>query len=263
MNRSFTARLALALLALPLLGGCTSKVTAPTGTMTQQTADDIAVQAAANMGVLNGDLQFAVSTSPQPAPSGARRARPVAALWDTTFVYGGITFQASRSFYDALDNLLPGYGPLATRLRWTSRAYGTYQGPRDTAIVGHAAVLDIRGIEVGQDTLKLDGTCQDTLQNTFRSLDGLTTRYFLWISGMTVNTVRLLKSTYGSGGPLDGTVTFVASADRLRSNNRGDVDIHYDATVVITFNGTLAPEIVVNGSYHYHWNLATGSITRG
>lgn len=266
MRGSFPARAALALLALPLLGGCTSKVIAPAGVMTVQTADDLALQATASMAVMNGDLRFAVSTTPQSAPSaaaGARRARTLSALWDTTFTFAGITYQASRTFYDALDTPLPGYGPLAVRLHWTSRAYGTYEGPRDTAIVGHAAVLDLRGIEAGQDTLRLDGTCQDTLQNTFRSLDGTRMRYFLWTSGMTVNAMRMLKSTFGSGYPLDGTVTFAVSAVRLRSSDRTDVDVYFNTTVVITFDGTDQPEIVVDGTYRYHWNLVTGDITRG
>jgi len=262
MRRQFRARAALVAFLLPLLGGCTSKVTAPVGSMTVQTADDVAMQAAANVGVMQGDLQFAISTTP-PALARARQATPSRALWDTTYTYYGITFQASRNFYDALDNLLPSYGPLAVWLRWTSTATGTYEGPRDTASVVHSAILDLHGIQAGQDTLQLDGACLDTLQNRFRSLDGLRMRYFLWTSNTTVNSVRLLKSTLGSGYPLDGSVTFDVSADRLRSNNRSDVEVHFDATVVITFNGTSQPEIVVDGTYHYHWNLLTGAVTRG
>jgi len=255
------ARAALAVFLLPLFAGCTSKVTAPVGTMSTQTADDMAIQAVASMGIMQGDLQFAIGTTPA-AMARAREARPARAMWDTSYVVSGITFQASRAFYDALDNELPGYGPTAVRVRWTSHASGTYEGTRDTATVAHDAILDLTGIQAGQDTLQLNGVSQDTLQNRFLSLDGTRMRYFLWQSSTTVEAVRLLKSTYPAGYPLDGTVTFLVSADRLRSNNRSDVDVHFEATVVITFNGTAIPTIVVDGAYRYRWNLVTGTITR-
>jgi len=261
MRRSFPARVALALLALPLIAGCGNKVTAPAPGMTATTADDIVVQSVASLAVVSGDFQYAISTTPQSAPAGARQVMPVRALWDTSFVHNGLTFEASRNFYDADDNLLPGYGPLAVRLHWTSRAYGTYVGERDTASVGHEAILDVRGIQAGQDTLQFDGACHDTLQNTFRSLDDTRMRYFLWVSSTTIDAVRFLKSS-STGWPISGTATFTVSADRLRSNDRADVEAHFDATVVITFTGTPQALVVVNGSYQYLWNVSTGYITR-
>lgn len=264
MNRPFHVRAALVLLALPLIAGCGNKVTAPSSGMTSTTADDIAVQTVASLGIMGGDVQFAVSTTPPASAARTRRARPALALWDTTFVYGGITYEATRDFYDELDNLLPSYGPTAVRLHWTSRAYGTYEGPRDTASVGHTGVLDVRGIQAGQDTVQFDGACHDTLLSTFRSLDGTRTRYFLWISSSTLDRVRHLKSTLGSvSAPLSGTATFTVSADRLRSNDRADVEAHFDAHVVVLFNGTMQPVIVVDGAFTYHWNMVTGMITRG
>jgi hypothetical protein len=149
------------------------------------------------------------------------------------------------------------------RLTWTSRAYGTVEGPRDTATVGHAAVLDVHGIQSTEDTLRFDGGSQDTLLNSFRSWDGGHVRHFYWTGLTTVGAVRILKSSYQQGGwPVSGSVTFVISADRLRSNDRADVEAHLDATVVVTFNGTSQPLIVVNGTYRYRWNMQTDVITR-
>jgi hypothetical protein len=262
MRRFVLAPVALLLLALPLITGCGNKVTAPSGTG-QQTADDLAIQAVTSMTLVGGDVQLSIASTPPSAPMSARRAAPARALWDTTVVMNGITYEASRTFYDASDNALPGWDPLAVRLRWTSRAYGTYQGPRDTASVGHDALLDVRGIQSGEDTLTFDGQCRDTLQNTFRSLDGTRMRYFLWVSSTAVNAVKFLKSTLGTGAwPLSGTVTYIVSADRLRTNNRTDVEAHFDATVVVIFDGTPFPEIVVNGTYHYRWNMLTGTVSR-
>ncbi len=258
--KTFSAAL---LLLVPLAAGCGSKVTAPGTAFTQQTADDIAVQAATSLTVVVGDVQVATGSTPSAPSAGASQVSPARAAWDTTVTWNGLTYEASRTFYDVLDNELPDYSPLAVRMRWTSRAYGTYEGPRDTASVGHAATLDFRGIQAGQDTVRLDGVCRDTLQNTFRSLDGLGVRTFYWVSSTAVDAVRILKSTYSSGGwPISGTVSYAVSADRLRSNNRTDVEAHFEAVVVVTFNGTNEPEIVVNGTYRYRWNMQTGQVTR-
>jgi hypothetical protein len=136
-------------------------------------------------------------------------------------------------------------------------------GQRDTATVGRNAALDLRGIQAGQDTLRLDGTALDTLLNRFRSFDGTRTRYFYWTSGLTIANVRILKSTLQTGFlPVGGTVTLVVSADRLRSNNRTDVETHLNVTVVITFNGTQLVDLVVDGRYRYRWNVETDEVTR-
>jgi len=261
MTRTLRVCAALALLAFPLIAGCTNKVVAPPSGMTATEADDIAVQTVASLGVVSGDVQFAAGTTP-PALASARQVKPASAQWETTFVANGIQYTASRTFYDAGDNALPGYGPTAVRLHWTSNASGTYQGPRDTATVSHDAVLDVRGIESGNDILTFDGASQDTLQNTFRSLDNVRTRYFLWASNCTVAAVKIVKMS-PNGWPISGTVTFNVSADRLRSNNRADVEAHFDATVVVTFNGTSQATVVVSGAYTYHWSLLTNTITRG
>jgi hypothetical protein len=263
MTRLFKACAPAFLILLPLMTGCGSRVTAPGGDLTAQTADDLAIQTATSLTVVGGDVQIALSATPQTSQAGARQARPARAAWDTTFSWNGITYEASRTYYDALDNAMPDYGPLAWWMRWTSRAYGTYEGPRDTAGVGHDALLDFHGIYIGQDTVRADGMCRDTLDNRFRSLDGLRVRYFYWVSSTTVEAVRILKSTLPAGGwPISGTVTYAVSADRLRSNSRTDVEAHLDATVVVTFNGTPEPEIVVNGTYRYRWNMQTGTVTR-
>lgn len=253
----------LVVLLLPPVTGCGNKVTSPGVTFTQQTADDVAVQAAASLTVVGGNVQLAMGSTPSAPPARAREAWPVRAAWDTTTTWNGITYQASRTFYDALDNVLADWSPLAVRMRWTSRAYGTYEGVRDTASVEHDATLDFRGIQAGQDTVRVNGVCRDTLQNTFRSLDGVFVRYFLWIDSAAVDEVRILKSTVPSGGwPISGSISYAVSVDRLRSNNRGDVEAHFEAVVVVTFDGTSQPEIVVNGTYRYHWNMQTGQVTR-
>jgi hypothetical protein len=269
MPRSKIFRLGALWISAMILNGCGGdSSTGPTTTaVNQTTADDLALQSVASFNVVAGDVQVAVGGTPSaaaravPVPGGSR---PYRALWDTTFVQSGITYTASRTFYDADDNPLSDYGPTATWLRWTSRATGTYEGPRDTATVAHSAQLDVHGIQAGQDTLKFDGGCADTLENRFRSYDGSRTRYFFWVSNTSIDDVRFLKSLIqvGASWPVHGIVTIVVAADRLRSNNRLDVEAHFDAIIVVTFNASGGAVIAINGMYYYQWNLATGQVTR-
>lgn len=249
------------------LAGC-GKSTSPLSSHTnidQATADDVALQTGATLENAMLDMGGAVTVGAAPsAPAGASRGFSAnAVMWDTTFTHGGITFEASRTFYNALGVALDAYGPTAVRLVWTSRVYGSAATVRDTLTLGRTASTEIRGIQPLQDTLLVNGSALDTLMNHFRSLDGTRMRYFYWNSALSVHDVRALKSTLSSGGwPLSGTLTFVVSADRLRSNDRADVEAHLNATVVVTFNGTSQPDVVVDGTWHYHWNLVTGAIVR-
>jgi hypothetical protein len=262
-------RLGALLIIASILNGCGGDTsTGPSTTpVNQTTADDLALQTVASFNGVGGDVQVIVGGTPSsaaratPAPRGAL---PFRAQWDTTVVQGNITYTASRTFYDANDNPLADYGPNATWLRWTSRATGWYEGPRDTATVVHTALLDVHGIQAGQDTLKFDGECADTLENRFRSYDGTRTRYFYWVSNTSIDDVRFLKSLIqlGASWPVHGVVTIVVSADRLRSNNRADIEAHFDAIVVVTFNATGGAVIAINGMWYYQWNLATGQISR-
>lgn len=257
--RSSTTLLALLLAAC----GCSDIPVGPGGSVSENVADDIAVQAAAGLAVIRIDFQAAAGSTPRAANRSAR-LRPARAMSDTNFTSGGLTYQVSRTFYDGFDIPLPAYGPTAVRLRWTSRASGTLQGVRDTAMVGHAAVLDVRGIQSSQDTLRIDGTSTDTLFNRFRPLEGPGIRYFYWKSSMVVSQIRIPKSSIPAGAlPSRGTVTFTVEADRLRSNDIADVEARFSATVVFGFDGTNQASLIVDGRYLYHLNLDTGEVTRG
>jgi hypothetical protein len=253
-------RLVATLLLIVALGGCSNdkSPTSPGNLAAQDAADDLALQTVASVSVTAADLNAAVSTVPSGAASAMR------AQWDTTFTQGGLTFIATRNFYDIADNQLSGYGPTAYKMTWTSHIFGTVEYPRDTATVQHRATIDVHGIQPAQDTLRFDGGVFDTLTNRFRSYDGTRTRFGLWKSYFVIEDVRLLKSAIaaGLGYPIAGRATFTVSLDRLRSNNVTDIESHVDAAIVVTFNGTTLADVVVNGAYRYKWNLVNGQVTR-
>lgn len=252
------------LLAVPmfLAAGCgdDSNPTAPPGGSNQESADDVAILGVVTLDFLGGDLEGIVSTTPITGTSSA--PGPARTLADTSYIRDGVTYEATRTYYDAADTEIP-YGPTAVRVRWTSRAQGTSIEVPDTVEVGHASALDARGIEAANDTLRINGVTYDTLLVRIRSLDNTRVVYFDWNSGVLVSDVRFLKSTLQAGPfPLSGTVTIVVSADRLRRFQRGDIESHIDAYLDITFNGTTQAEVIVNGTFRYTWNLTTGQIAR-
>jgi hypothetical protein len=249
------------MLAILGMGGCSKKSTSPStqAMVTQDVADDIALQAAASLDITGSDIENVIGTTPA-----AGAALPARAQWDTTFTRGPLTFSATRTFFDAADNVLADYGPTAVRILWTSHIFGTKEWPRDTAYVDHEAVLYLRGIQAGQDTLKFSGGVFDSLVNRFRSYDGTRSRYFVWKGYTSIEDVRFLKSLIAGGSvwPISGRCEFDVSADRLRSNNATDVETHFEATVIVVFNGTSQPDVLVNGIFHYKLNLLTGTVTR-
>ncbi len=252
-----------ALLALALAaGGCGrgTSATAPTVPITQAQADDVALQTALNLDVIGGDVDGAVGvTGGGPAPFA--RVRPAAVQWDTSFTHDGLTVEASRTFYDGAGNPLPGFGPTAARMVWDARAFGTRVSSLDTCTVGHHGLLSVAGLLAAVDTLTIDGAWDDTLTNVFHAYDGSGMRYFHWLSSALAARIRVPKVS-ATHFPTSGTLTFTASADRLRSRDGGSVDAHWNVSIVVTFDGTAAADVWIDRLWHYRYDLTTGAILR-
>lgn len=254
--------LVAAVAALTILSGCGTSTTQPnTSAVTQDVADDLALQTSLHLRTIGVEVD-AATTAMTGAPSPVQGTAMTRAAFDTTFVLNGITFEISRTFFGPGGELLQGYGPTAVRMVWTSRAYGSVMTARDTATIGHSGQLDVDGIHATRDTLTFVGLSLDTLTNTFRSFDGTRTRYVHATSNLVYQDVRLLKNRTLNPWPLSGTATYDLIVDRLRSNDVNDVESHLVARVVVTFNGTSMPDVVVSGRFHYKLNLLTGAVVR-
>lgn len=259
---------ALACAAALFLSGCSgSNPVNPSG-FTQTDADDIASQAGQAMtaGVLT-NVDATDGASAGVSGTGAARFDPSGragsfAQAETTFTSGGVTYTLGVTFYDADGNQLAGYGPLASRMQVTTRATGAFSGQQFAASLGESGTLDVTGLEAAKDTLVFNGTCADSVDAAFQSLDGLRTRYFRWRSGAVLAAANLLKNRQTNPYPLSGTLTYTVHAVRYGSNQLATVDRTWDATVVIVFDGTATPALTVNGVYHYQVNLATGVVVR-
>jgi hypothetical protein len=199
-----------------------------------------------------------------PAPAGAARASGTATVAaETTFTVGAVTWHVVRAFYDAQGAPMADYDPVATtRMLTMADAHGSITMPRYSASFGHASSLDLRGLSVLQDTLWFNGVAHDTCQSAFASFDSTRTRHLYLESAATWTNVRWLKPVATYPWPLGGTVVWNIQADRLRSNDVADVEVHLSALVTVTFNGTRFVPVVVNGTWTYTLDLLTGTVVR-
>jgi len=261
MCRSALRSLSCLLTTLILAGGCGDDSSTNPLPGEREAADDLAVQAAAAAATATGGFGFEMEATSAAFRTNLAQGTAPAAAADTTITIGNLTFTFQSTFYDAQGDPLPGHSPLAFRLEVATRATGSISTLRYAASLGRTAGHEVHGIHVLADTLEYDGTAQDTTQCEFHSLTGDHQRYFYARGTRTVQDVRLLKDRSVNPWPLSGRVTWVLVTDRLRSNNRLDVEFQIDGVAALTFDGTETPELVVNGTFRYRVNLTTGELS--
>jgi hypothetical protein len=250
----------LALLALLGAAGCSDDPSpaAPQDRVTVTDADDLAQQVGASLAADNGGmLTMMTASGDYDTSTKCQAGRP------QTSQVNGLTYTVSWTFYDAQDAVQEAYNPLTTvRLVTDVRAAGAIETPRYQAAVGYAAMLDVAGIAAWQDTLRFNGTAHDTLQSSFASLDSTRTRYAYLESSAALENVVFAKPPAPDQWPLRGTASYAVVFDRLRSNERADVEAHFAASVVVRFNGTRYVPIEIDGTWTYLLDLKTGAVTR-
>lgn len=244
-----------------LVGACSDDTSTNPVPGAREAADDLAVQAAASAAAATGGAIFELEAASAGIRTLAGKGTVTHAAADTTFTLDGLTFAFSRTFYNLQGDPLPGYAANAVRLVIGSRVSGNIITARYTATLGRAGTLEVRGLHALADTLEFDGSAQDTTQCEFHSLSGTRQRYFYAVGSRTMEDVRLLKDHTVNPWPLSGRILWTLAADRLRSNNRDDVEWHVTGTAILTFNGTATPDLVVNGTFRYRLNLLTGEVT--
>lgn len=247
-----------------VLGGCgkSSDVTG-LGAAAQQAADDIAVEVGASASADGGGLMTEIEGSGSALPMAARPG-PIdgIATAETTLVRGSFTITLDRAFYDIDGIALQQWDPSAVRAVIHSWVRGTAAGVRYRATVGRTGALNVNGLAAAMDTLVFDGTATDTTDARFTSLDGMRTVDVHVLATRAPAGVRVLKNHAANPWPLSGTVTWNVSVDKYSNGPRGGIEAHYDAVVVVTFDGTPFAEASVNGRYRYGIDLRTGDVSR-
>lgn len=251
--------------AIFALGGCgkSSNVTG-LGTAAQQASDDIAVQIGAAASADNGGMMTEIEGTSSAVPMAVQPATidGVAAA-DTTFARGPFTITLNRTFYDIDGNALQQWDPSAVRAVINSWVRGAVTGLRYQATVGRTGILNVNGLAAAVDTLLFDGTATDTTDARYTSLDGLRTVDVHVLATRVLANVRALKNRNVNPWPLSGTATWNVSVDKYATGPAGGIEAHYNAVVVVTFDGTPYADVTVNGRYRYRMNLQTGDVARG
>lgn len=265
--------LLLAVLSLALgASGCgknaapsPSSTTSPNPPLSAQAADDIALQFATTLSQQRGVPLSQVGTTSLVAVARGERAAVAlrSAGVETIQTEGGLTWSVVVRFFDAGGNEQPIYNPLTTaRVVVHAKVRGTLASPEHHAFIGSDRMLDVVGLLPSESTIEIDGAANDTADAAFDAADGSASRRYHLVGAGALADVRQLKDAAVNPYPLSGTVRWEVIADASSTDQNGTKEAHYDATVLVTFNGTRYPTIEVSEHFRYRMDLETGAIER-
>lgn len=256
-------RFALPAVLAVLLAGCgaAQKSSAPELTPLNSTqAQLVAQQVSIGMlAVSDAPIQF---ESMQPWARAARppkfSAQPTSI--DTTIVEGDDVWQFSAHLYDEAGNEQADFDPATTyRLSASSWVHGTWNDANATATIGSRGLLDMRGLGTPWSDVTTNGSRSDTLDCTFAS--DTTSRHYRSVCTGTLSNVVRAKPFAQNPYPTSGRVSWSVSADLFATQGSGSAEAHWNAAVVVTFDGSRYARVVVNGTHTYTLDLETGLVT--
>ncbi len=279
IHRFPLSRGALAALAAFVLvvAGCSSGDDGPTspgpggGEVTQNDADDLALQAVIAIDPWGAMIESSGGLSAPGAidvsPRGGRfrldsTLGDIPVWHDTTFTLGGLTFTLSRQYYDLFGDPQNDITGTTDSVYASSRVHGSGATGNFEATYGQSGWIGIGGLNPMKDVLHIAGQTSDTLTTHFTALYSDVERFCESRATTTLSGVAWSKPESGPTYPSTGTATVALAFTRFTDGSHGTVEKSVNATIVITFNGTATPHVVVNGTWHYEWNLDTGSLVR-
>jgi len=267
-----TVLAALVLVVAGCSGGGGDPPTSPGGSsLTQNDADDLAVQAVIAMGPWGTMIEASSGVSSpsslptSPRTSGFRLDSAMGGIptwYDTTLIVGNLTITLSRRYYDLFGDSQDAPSSTTDSVFATSRVAGSVSDARFDATYGQTGWIGIGGINPALPTLHIDGQSSDTLTTHFSALYQDLERFCESRASTTLNDVAWVKPNGSPTYPASGTATIALAWTRFTDGSHGTIEKSANATIVITFNGTATPNVVVNGTWHYQWNLDTGEVVR-
>ena len=233
--------------------------------MSQQAADDIAAQFAATMSRQSGAPLTRLGANDLAAIARGRVSPPLLGHSgvSTTQDEASLTWSLTLTFYDATGAVQPTYDPVTTaRMVAHAKVRGSLATAERQSFIGSDRLLDIQGLLPLETTLQIDGTARDTADCSFAASDGSATRSYHLLGSGDLTDIRKLKDESVNPYPLSGTARWAIVADAVSQDANGRSEAHYQATVLITFNGTRYPTIEVSETFRYRMDLETGQVQR-
>ena len=262
------ASLAIAVAATGCGKGAAPSAPSPshqTAPMSQQAADDIASQFALTLSKQGGlpltglgSTSLTAMSRGEVSPTRLGRSNVLRNLDE-----GSLSWSLTLTFFDAAGNQQLIYDPNTTaRVVVHAKAHGTLSTAERRALIGVERLLDVQGLLPGETTIEIDGSARDTADCSFVSTDGIHSRRYHLLGAGALTDVRQLKDETVNPYPLSGTARWEVTADAMVTDESGTQSAHYQATMLVTFNGTQYPTIEVSGDFHYRMDLETGAIQR-
>jgi hypothetical protein len=234
----------------------------PASELTPQASDDIARTFAASLAKDGGvPIDRVGGTTINAIAEG--RARGIRAGMENTADEGEFSFSFRIRFFDRHGVEQPAYDPQTTaRMSVEARAHGRVVTAEQRAEVGVARWLDVGGLLPSEVALEIDGASHDTADCEFAARDGSAERRYHLLAGGVLTDVLKLKDERVNPYPLSGTARWDVEADAFVRDASGTSQARYEATVIVTFNGTKHPTIEVNKRWRYRMDLETGEVVR-
>jgi len=258
--------LPIALLVLSIGSASCSKDTTPnaprSSQVSRQAADDIAVYFGATLSQDGVPLSRVGATNLQTIARGGAFALAPSKLHRLTDEVG-FSWSFTVTFFDAAGAEQATYDPGTTaRMGVVARARGRVSTAEQQASIGIHRALEVNGLLPTEATLEIDGSSADTADCAFEAGDGSASREYHLLSSGALTDVRQSKDEINFPYPLSGTARWEVAIDARVEDAEGTRTAHYDATVLVTFNGTRFPTIEVDEHYTYTVDLDTGEIRR-
>jgi hypothetical protein len=270
MNASRQPRLFwLACLALAIGASACGKSAAPSAPKSssalqpsRQAADDIARQFATSLSRQGLPLNQVGSTSlADVARGGVSPATLGRAGVPMTQGDANLSWSLVFTFYDAAGNPQQVYDPETTaRIVVHAKVRGTLTSPEHRAFIGSDRLLDVAGVLPTETTIEVDGSARDTADFSFDATNGSSSRHYHLLGAGDLTDMRQLKDKSVNPYPLSGTARWAIVVDASSRDANGTKEAHYEATVLVTFNGTRYPTIEVTKNFRYQMDLDTGEV---
>ena len=176
---------------------------------------------------------------------------------------GSFTWSYVLTFYDANGNAQAAYDPQTTaQVKVVARAHGSITTAEQRATVGVFRQLDVRGLLPAETEITIDGAANDTADCAFAASDGSASRTYHFLGLGALTDVWQMKDQSVNPYPLGGTARWDVAIDATSDDSGGAHEVHYEATVLVTFNGTKHPTIEISEHYRYQMDLETGQVQR-
>lgn len=157
-----------------------------------------------------------------------------------------VTIDSTWTFSDCNGNHQEAYDSSETEsIELVSDASGNFTSPKMTKTFTRNADIKVTGLCGNNKDFTVNGKAWSDSQMTFFTTKVDAIRYYSVETSTDITNVIISTNSWFLL-PLSGSITIVMTIEKANDSEFKDIISHVVKTVVITFNGTTKPEIVIN-----------------